>query len=331
MRLSAACLATALFVGFQSPMPAAADVASVCTGSGPGAAVVAACTALIATGKLDKDSTVVAYVSRANAYEGLGQHQKAVDDYTQAIAIKPSADLYFYRAYANEQLGQDTPSIADYSQAIVLKPDYLQAITRRGYAYLRGHDYPHAAADFNAALALNASAPMAMNGRGLAYQGTGKYDLAIADFGTIIAAGPDIDAYRNRANTEFYAGHFADAALDFGHVAALKTSDPTPVILQHIARLRGGQSDPDFAAATASFDQHAWPAAVIALFAGSGTTSAVYAQAPGAQQCAAQFYVGEWHAVQKQFGTGVINFTQASQLCSYGTFEYQASLSEMQR
>ncbi|HVS45048.1 MAG TPA: tetratricopeptide repeat protein [Verrucomicrobiae bacterium] len=331
MRLIAACLAIALFVGLQSPMPAAADIASVCTGSGAGTAVVAACTALIASGKLDKDSTVVAYVSRANAYEALGQHQKAVDDYTQAIAIKPSADLYFYRAYANEQLGQDAPSIADYSQAILLKPDYLLALTRRGYAYLRGHDYPHAAADFNAALALNPSAPLAVNGRGLAYQGAGKYDLAIADFGTIIAAGPDIDAYRNRANTEFYLGHVSDAALDFGHVAALKTSDPIPVILQHIARLRAGQSDPDFATATASFDQTAWPAAVIALFLGKGTEPAVFAQANGAQQCQAQFMIGEWYATQKQFGTGVINFTQASQLCSYGTFEYQASLSEMQR
>jgi tetratricopeptide (TPR) repeat protein len=331
----AAVLAGAMLLGTLAPIPAAADIASVCTGTGPGAGIVTACTALLATGKLDKDSQVVALSSRGNAYEGLGQHQKAIDDYTAAIAIAPSADLYFARAYANEQMGQDTPAIADYTQAITLNANDVPALTRRGFAYLRGHDYVHAQADFNAALTINPAAPFALEGRGVSYVGLSKYDLATADFTSIINATPTADAYLSRAQVEFYQAHWADSAADFGHVLALKPGDASSLLWQHITLVRAGQSDPNFATAAAALDPQSFFGKVASFFLGKTDQQSLFAVASTGQLCAAEIFVGESFEMAKQHGTAVINFQQAinpsSPMCSYGTFEYQVALTEMSR
>jgi tetratricopeptide (TPR) repeat protein len=335
--LIAGGLAVALLVGMSAPAPAAqVDVASICTGNGPAAGIVTACTELLGTGKLDADSQVLAYFKRGTAEESQGLHDKAVADFTAGIAIKPNANIYFARAYSNEQLGQDAAAIADYTSAISLNPANAPALTRRGFAYLRTRDYPNALADFNAALGVDAAAPLAVYGRARAYVGLGKNDLAIADFTTLIAANSkDVDSYRSRAQEEFALEKWAAAAADYAQVLTLKPGDPYSLLWEHVALARSGAGDPNFATAVAALDQSSFEATVGNFYLGKLGQGNVFAAAGNGQMCAAEVFIGESHEIAKQHGTAVINFqtatNPASPMCSYGTFEYQVAISEMSR
>lgn len=78
------------------------------------------------------------YYRRGHLYNYLGQYEKAIEDYTQAIRIKPDyADAYFLRGNAYYNLHQYGKAIEDYSQAIRIQPDAAIAYEMRGSCYLK--------------------------------------------------------------------------------------------------------------------------------------------------------------------------------------------------
>jgi tetratricopeptide (TPR) repeat protein len=63
----------------------------------------------------------VAFYNRGVAYANLGDHQKAINDYNQAIALNPKDAISFGNrgvTYAN--LGEHQKAINDYDQAIAI-------------------------------------------------------------------------------------------------------------------------------------------------------------------------------------------------------------------
>ncbi|MGB5218038.1 MAG: tetratricopeptide repeat protein [Smithella sp.] len=77
------------------------------------------------------------YRMRAIAHEKLGHDQQAVEDYSNAISLKPyNAEDYFNRGLAYVNLRQYQPALEDFNQAIQLKQDYADAFNNRGYLYL---------------------------------------------------------------------------------------------------------------------------------------------------------------------------------------------------
>ena len=77
------------------------------------------------------------YRLRGIAYEKLGQHQQAIEDYNAAISLKPHyAEDYYNRGIAYNNLGQYQQAIEDFNRAIQLKQDYADAYNNRGYLYL---------------------------------------------------------------------------------------------------------------------------------------------------------------------------------------------------
>ena len=79
-----------------------------------------------------------AYYNRGNVYYRLENYQKAIDDYTQAIDIyaekqQSAAFVYFNRANANRALDNQREAVADYLKAKALQPlKYTEAY----YEYL---------------------------------------------------------------------------------------------------------------------------------------------------------------------------------------------------
>ncbi|MGH9559188.1 MAG: tetratricopeptide repeat protein [Bryobacteraceae bacterium] len=58
--------------------------------------------------------SVDAYIQRARTYESLGEHQKAIDDFNEAIARMPdSPDVYRARSIARRNLGDQAGYVAD--------------------------------------------------------------------------------------------------------------------------------------------------------------------------------------------------------------------------
>lgn len=66
------------------------------------------------TKSIQSRPNVEAYFERAQLYEKLGQHQKAIADYDQAIAyLRDSPHVYRARAFAKENMGDEEGARAD--------------------------------------------------------------------------------------------------------------------------------------------------------------------------------------------------------------------------
>ena len=77
------------------------------------------------------------YANLGGAYSKYGQHQRAIQDYTEDIRLKPDhAWAYGSRGYAYSQLGRHQRAIQDFNEYIRLKPDDAKGYDRRGATYM---------------------------------------------------------------------------------------------------------------------------------------------------------------------------------------------------
>ena len=65
----------------------------------------------------------VAYFNRGNVYDQMGEHDRAIADYTEAIKLDPTdPDIFNNRGQAYDTKGEYDLAIADYTQPIRLEP-----------------------------------------------------------------------------------------------------------------------------------------------------------------------------------------------------------------
>ena len=88
-------------------------------------------------------SSVDALLEKAKALLGKqGSERELIKLANQVLALRQSAEAYFYRAYAKYDLGDKQGAIADYNQAIVINPQDADAWGARGLAkYQLGDRY----------------------------------------------------------------------------------------------------------------------------------------------------------------------------------------------
>jgi protein O-mannosyl-transferase len=141
-----------------------------------------------------------AFVNRGVAFEEEKQYDRAVQDYTEAIAIDPSQDkAYHNRGWAYRELGQIDKALKDYDTAIRLNPRYASAYNNRGLVYRDIARFDRAIEDFTAALERDPRYDKALNNRGMVFAQLGQYDRAIGDFSEAIRMnGANARAYVNR-------------------------------------------------------------------------------------------------------------------------------------
>jgi tetratricopeptide (TPR) repeat protein len=79
-----------------------------------------------------------AYYNMGIIYYRLGQHQRAIENFSEAIRIKPDYfNAYNNRGIVYNYLGQYQNAIENYSETIRLKPDYSDAYNNRAVAFLK--------------------------------------------------------------------------------------------------------------------------------------------------------------------------------------------------
>ena len=76
------------------------------------------------------------YLKRGVFYATLGQTEKALADFNQALSLDPKFPLAYYnRALLYYQSEQTQKAIEDFNQAILLNPNYAEAYGNRGITY----------------------------------------------------------------------------------------------------------------------------------------------------------------------------------------------------
>ncbi len=183
---------------------------------------IAACTAVLGSGRLHGKPEGVAYALRGLAYLDRGDIAHAIADLNQAVALAPdfapayqnrgnawyvrgnygealadydtaikldanSPSPYLNRATLRRDLGETAGALEDYQKAISLGANSARLYSGRGQLYLRQHDYTRALADFDRALQLESNATNYML-RGKTRQESGDLDRALADYAEAITA-----------------------------------------------------------------------------------------------------------------------------------------------
>lgn len=104
----------------------------------------------------------IAYDLRGLAYEEIGDHRRAIDDYTEAIKLRPYSlyvSPYNNRGISYEAEGEYAKALRDYSTAITLNPALPEPYMNRGRLYEKFGEYRKAMADYNRARELKDNAP----------------------------------------------------------------------------------------------------------------------------------------------------------------------------
>jgi tetratricopeptide (TPR) repeat protein len=165
--------------------------------------------------------------NRATAYVGLGEYEKALQDYEVAFKADPSGSkaladsgelltLCQARAGAYEKIKEYGKAAADYTTAISLAPhDYLLYLSRaRCYQQLK--DYKRAIADCTSAAKLSPKTAEIYQFRGTLHEQFGNPLNAYKDFTTGISINSkNVDAYVSRGHNCLAKDDYAAALADF--------------------------------------------------------------------------------------------------------------------
>ena len=192
-----------------------------------------------------------AYYLRGDVKGYDGDYAGAIDDYTQAIALKPDyIEAYHWRGHAKLEMENYRGAITDYTKAMDLDDSgaMLKSLySARGDAKLEDDDYEGAIDDYDRVIALDPKNAWAYYDRGFA-----KFELedwygAIDDFDRAIELELDeAVAYKNRGNAKSELKDWRGAIADYDCAIELDSKDA------HIYLRRGD----------AKFFLNDWPGAI---------------------------------------------------------------------
>ena len=142
------------------------------------------CTQVIERGKQEsRENRAIAYFHRGFAYEGKGDNEQAIGDFTKAIALDPNdAKAHYNRGVVYAWKGELDRAIADSTKAIAINSNIAPAYALRGVAYESNGELGRAIGDYTKAIAINPNVALAYTIRGHAYEKTGDKEQAIADY-----------------------------------------------------------------------------------------------------------------------------------------------------
>lgn len=146
----------------------------------------------------------------------LGDFEGSIKDFTNLInAIPNEPKYYFLRASAFKALEKHALALNDYSLAVLVDPS-ADSFYNRGVFYMDINYYEKANADLSIALKLNENNSYAYFYRGASFLLLGKYINAITDFNTVLKFDAlDFDAMLGLALSYYKVNDMENATLYF--------------------------------------------------------------------------------------------------------------------
>lgn len=200
---------------------------------------IAACSAMITSGRLHGELEGVAYSLRGLAYLDRGDIAHAIADFDRAIELAPDfAPAWQNRGNAWYARGNYGRAIADYDANISLDPNSPSPYVNRATVRRDLGFYDGALADYQQAISLDAVRASAYSGRGQLYLRQQDWPRALADFEQAVRLEPNADNYALRAQAYEGTGDLIRAKADYQAAARArtKTNDvarPAPVASRH--------------------------------------------------------------------------------------------------
>jgi len=98
----------------------------------------------------------ITHNNRGISYVKLGKHEKAIDDFNNAIKIDPEyEEAYNNRGISYAELGKHENAIEDFTKAIEIDPEFAEAYINRGISYFELKLYEKAIDDFTKAIEID--------------------------------------------------------------------------------------------------------------------------------------------------------------------------------
>lgn len=182
---------------------------------------ISACDRLIARKELKGRDLL--HSSRGAAFARVGQHDRAIADFDQAIRLNPkSAQGHAGRGESRAAKGENDLAIVDCDEAIRLEPTRAASYASRGMIWMKVGQYGLAAADFDEAVRLAPFVSVYYSVRGYSRHASKKYDAAFADYEAALRLNSnDPTAYGGRGESRFATRDFDGAIADFDQAIRL--------------------------------------------------------------------------------------------------------------
>jgi tetratricopeptide (TPR) repeat protein len=168
-------------------------------------------------------------VGEAHNYRGYifsrtGQTQEAIDQYEQALRLKPDyAEAHDNLGVALEKMGKIQEAIGHYEQAVLIRPDYPEAHYNLGVASERVGRAAEAIDQYEQALRLKPAFTEARYNLAVALQRAGRAPEAIGQYEQLLRLKPDYaEAHNNLGVVLFGQGRLQEAIKCYEEALRLK-------------------------------------------------------------------------------------------------------------
>lgn len=176
----------------------------------------------------ENDSLEVTYLNRALAYKESGDMQKAIDDCTQALAIKSDYVLAYITRSGYYLLQENfDKAMNDSEKAVIYAPNNEEAYCQRGVCYKAKGLTNKSIDDFNKAIELKPDYADAYFNRAAARQNLGQFnEQSFGDWNKYIELNPNLSfGYTERGTAFMFAQEYTKSIADLNKAIALNAQD----------------------------------------------------------------------------------------------------------
>lgn len=248
-------------------------------------------------GSMEKEAAVNAAYLRGKLYAQKGERSKAIEGYSEAIALDPDqAIFYLERGAIYDELDRAKEAIADFDRAVILDKGGTVALSHRADQYRKMQLPDEAIRDYTSIIARRPTATTALSARGVAY---------------------------------FAKGDLARAREDFSRAASAKGNAYNALWLFTVSRRMGAEASPETLGA---FRSKEWPGPVVDLFLEvPGAEAALSALTDVGQRCEAAFFSGQKRLLKGDIPGARAEFQIARDRCPRSYLEYSGAVAELAR